>query len=647
MKRGLARRTPVHAPPARVDARTTRSRGRSLLGVLLLGPFLAQADATIANVATPSIHANLGASGAALELVIGGYLIAFALLLITGARLGQTHGYRRMFLAGVAVFSFASLTCGLAPDPGVLVVARVLQGSGAALMFPQTLTGIQLNFTGAERKRAIGLYALALSSGAVIGQILGGVVISANLAGTHWRSIFLINVPVGAAAIAGALKYLPADDRRASRRVDLTGVATLAASMLLLVLPLVLGRVDGWPTWSWLCLAASLPAWALFLLVEKRQHARGVSPLVNVQVLARSAVTWSLLTLFVATGTYYALLFTLAQYLQQGLGHSPFVSGFTLVPWVAAFGLAGQVVRRLPARTAAFAPAVGCLLLTTAYAAISVTLFTGSHPLGLFIALLGAGGFGLGIQFSALIAHLTNAVPSDYASDISGVSTTTGQIGGAIAVAAFGTWYLSVAHAGSFHATHAFAVVTAGLAAVALVASGAARRATRGNKPRHAGSISRVIAFYGPLAQAANRWAEQLDEHDRYPDTLSAFLALCHRAGQKRPTPLLLRYRTGDWNALHQDIYGEIAFPFQIVTVLDRPGGDFHGGEFVLLEQRPRAQSRAHVIHLQRGAFLIFTTRQRPVRGSRGYYRAAIRHGVSTLTDGQRTTLGMIFHDAS
>jgi hypothetical protein len=109
----------------------------------------------------------------------------------------------------------------------------------------------------------------------------------------------------------------------------------------------------------------------------------------------------------------------------------------------------------------------------------------------------------------------------------------------------------------------------------------------------------------------------------------------------------MLRYQAGDWNALHQDIYGEIAFPLQIVTVLDRPGEDFHGGEFVLLEQRPRAQSRAHVIQLQRGAFLIFTTRQRPVRGSRGYYRAAIRHGVSTLTDGQRTTLGVIFHDAA
>jgi hypothetical protein len=153
-------------------------------------------------------------------------------------------------------------------------------------------------------------------------------------------------------------------------------------------------------------------------------------------------------------------------------------------------------------------------------------------------------------------------------------------------------------------------------------------------------------AFYPPLAEAANRWAERLGTDDGYPADLEAFLDRCHAAGQTRPTPLILRYGPGDWNALHQDLYGDVAFPFQVVTVLDRPGEDFEGGEFVLLEQRPRAQSRAHVMRLRRGAFLIFTTRQRPVRGSRGFYRAAMRHGVSTLTTGRRTTLGIVFHDA-
>jgi MFS family permease len=153
---------------------TRAAREARLLAVLLVAPFMAQVDATIANVATPAIHADLGASGAALQLVIGGYLIAFAVLLISGARLGKTHGYRRIFVLGVSVFTLASLLCAVAPGPTVLIAARVIQGAGAALMFPQTLSGIQLNFSGRQRARAISLYAISLSSGAVVGQILGG-----------------------------------------------------------------------------------------------------------------------------------------------------------------------------------------------------------------------------------------------------------------------------------------------------------------------------------------------------------------------------------------------------------------------------------------------------------------------------------------
>ncbi len=151
--------------------------------------------------------------------------------------------------------------------------------------------------------------------------------------------------------------------------------------------------------------------------------------------------------------------------------------------------------------------------------------------------------------------------------------------------------------------------------------------------------------LYPPLAEAANRWAERLGDDVRYPAGLDGFLERCHAAGQTRPTPLILRYGAGDWNALHQDVYGDVAFPFQAVMLLTDPA-EFEGGEFVLLEQRPRAQSRAHVLRLERGALTIFTTRVRPAEGTRGYYRAAMRHGVSTLGAGSRTTLGIVFHDA-
>ena len=154
-------------------------------------------------------------------------------------------------------------------------------------------------------------------------------------------------------------------------------------------------------------------------------------------------------------------------------------------------------------------------------------------------------------------------------------------------------------------------------------------------------------AFYGHLAPIANRWSGLLGgATDAFPLAHEDLLARCHAAGQERPTPLILRYGAGDWNALHQDLYGDVAFPLQVLTVLSEPGEDYEGGEFVLLEQRPRAQSRAHVITPPRGAFVIFPTQARPNAGKRGHHRVGMRHGVSTVTAGQRTALGLIFHDA-
>ncbi|HEX6521738.1 MAG TPA: MFS transporter [Streptosporangiaceae bacterium] len=448
-----------------------------LLGVLLIGPFMAQADATIVNVATPSIHASLGGSGAALQLVVGGYLIALAVLLITGARLGQAYGYRRAFLAGVCVFSLASLAAALAPSPVVLVVARVVQSAGAAVMFPQTLTGIQLHFTGPDRARAIARYAMALSAGAVSGQILGGLLVSANVAGLGWRAVFVVNIPVGLAAMIAALRFLPADDRRQSR-LDLAGVGLLSASILLLVIPLTLGRSAGWPDWAWACLVASLPVAAAFAAVERLIAARGGAPLLNIGLLAVPVVRWGLAALAIATSTYYALMFTLAQYLQIGLGWSAVASGLTLVPWVAAFGLAGYVVRHLP--DSRWLPAGGCLLLAAAFGGIAAGLLAGQHGVALLAPLFGIGGLGLGIQFAVLAGRMTAAVPSRYASDISGVSSTVIQIGGSIGVAAIGALYLSQARGVSqaHHAAHAFAVTALALCGLALTASISAYRAT-------------------------------------------------------------------------------------------------------------------------------------------------------------------------
>jgi MFS family permease len=445
---------------------------RWALAVWLTSLFMTQLDVTIVNVATPAIHAHLGASGAELELVVGGYLLAYAVLLITGARLGQMLGYRRVFLAGLATFSGASLACGLAPDPIVLIAARVAQGGGAALMVPQVLSAIQLELHGARRAQALGLYTVAASAGAVTGQILGGVLVFAG----GWRPIFLLNVPIGVAAMAIGMRVLPADrERDASRGVDVAGVVALSAALLPAILALSLGRQEGWPAWTWACLAASPLALASFVAAERRVAARGATALVDLRVLARPAVSWGLLAQAAVASTYYALLFTLAVYLQQGLGRSALASGLTLVSWVAAFGVAGQLLRRWGARIGALASPAGCLVLAVAYVAISGVLIAQPRAEAPLVVALGIGGLGLGIQFSAMLTHLTGTVAPRHAPDISGLFTTVMQVAGAVGVAAFGSAYLSMAGAGD--AGHAFAVVTGGFALVALLAAAMARRA--------------------------------------------------------------------------------------------------------------------------------------------------------------------------
>jgi MFS family permease len=462
------------------DMTKTDKRGAGVLAVLLMGLFITNVDVAIVNVATPSIHDRLNASGSALQFVVSGYVLSYAMLLITGARLGDIHGYRRLFLVGLCVFTLASLGCGLAPDAAALIAARVVQGIGAALMVPQVLIGIQLHFSGDARSRVLGLYSVALSLGAVVGQVAGGVLISADLFGLGWRPIFLINVPIGAALFAAALRYLPADPGGRPRRLDLWGVATLSASVLLVLPPLMLARAEGWPVWVWLCLAASLLPLAAFIAVERRISALGGAPLINLHLLSQPAIAWALAAFAAASMTYFALLFTLALYLQQGLGESALYSGCALVSWVAAFGIGGPVVRHLPARLTPLVAPFGYLVLAAAYLAISGCLFAGHFGAVAQFVLLGLGGFGLGIGYTANIRHLTSAVEARYAPDISGLITTNSQIAGVTGVATFGTAFFALAsQPGPAVATHAFAIVVAGFAIAALLATIAVYRSSQ------------------------------------------------------------------------------------------------------------------------------------------------------------------------
>jgi MFS family permease len=462
-----------------VIAERTR-RAKVVLAVLLTGTFMANVDTAIVNVAAPSIQEGLQASGGALQLVVSSYVLAYAMLLITGARLGDMHGYGRIFVVGLAGFTLASLACGLAPSATALILARVVQGVGAALMVAQVLSGIQLTFAGPERARAIGAYAVALSVGAVAGQVLGGVLIAANLLGSAWRPAFLINVPIGLALLVAAVRLLPMRQAERARPLDLRGVATLSLAVLLLVVPLIVGRDQRWPLWTWACLAASVPALAAFVAIERRSESPGGYPLVNLHVLAHPAVAWGLTASGAALGTYFAMLFVLALYLQQGLGQSPLYSGLALVSWVAAFGLSGPVLGRLPPNRVPLFSAIGFLLLAAAYLGIAASVILGQSAGAPLFALLGLGGLGLGLGRTATVAHVTNSIPDRYAADLSGLINTNSQLSGVAGVALFGTLYLSLAaQPGPDPALPAFAVVNAAFAVTTLLAAAAAYRSIR------------------------------------------------------------------------------------------------------------------------------------------------------------------------
>jgi predicted MFS family arabinose efflux permease len=451
---------------------TDHSRG-TMLAVLLTGQFMANVDTAVANIAAPALQADLNATEGQAAMVVSAYVVAFAVLLVTGARLGSSIGYRRVFLTGLQLFTLASLACGLAPDVRTLTVARFVQGAGAALMVPQVLSGIQLSYAGRDRVKALGWFSIALSGGAVAGQVLGGVLISADLFGSSWRPIFLVNVPIGIALTIAGLRHLdPA--RGVKQPVDARGVVTLSATVLLVIVPLLLGSERGWPAWSWICLALSLPMLALFEYGERRAAASGGRPLIARQVLRNPRVRAGLLAHGATTGSYFALLFVLALYLQQGLGKSPAYSGLAMVVWVAAFGIAGPLLPRLP-EGIRWLPVLGCAVLGTGYLAVLTYLLGGGTSGPLLFALLGIGGFGLGISANTLIGGITSSMPTQYAADLSGVVATNAQLSGAFGVALAGAVYSGL----STDPQYALSVVLAGFVALSLVGVGASYRLVR------------------------------------------------------------------------------------------------------------------------------------------------------------------------
>lgn len=420
-----------------------------LLGIVLAGQFLAVLDVFIVNVAAPTMRTELGTSGAELQLIIAGYTISYAVLLITGARLGGLLGHRRMYLGGLALFTAASLACGLAATSGQLIAFRLVQGVGAAAMIPQVLSLIQHHFRGTERVRALGVYAAVLATGAAAGQIVGGVLVSADVFGWTWRPVFLVNVVVGIPLLVLGARLLPRDEPRAAAggapsggAIDRGGLVLLAAAVTLFTVPLVLGQELDWPLWGWAMLAGSVVAAGAFATYEPSLARRGGVPLFPPRVVRAPGMPVAIVRSLLAMVLNGAFMFVMALHLQAGLGFGALRAGLTFVPTAVAFGVAGLTWQRLPERLRPALVPAGFLTTTVSFLAVGLAMRDGGEGGPGFYAGLTGVGAGLALAFSPNLTGALALVRPEDAPHASGLMTTTAQLGGLVGVATIGTLYL-------------------------------------------------------------------------------------------------------------------------------------------------------------------------------------------------------------
>ncbi|MEL5959538.1 MFS transporter [Streptomyces sp. CLV115] len=464
----------------------TDNRSGRVLALVLAAQFMALLDIFIVNVAAPTIRSELHASGAGLQLVVAGYTITYAVLLITGARLGDLLGHGRAHLIGLGVFTAASLACGLAAGTGQLIAFRLVQGAAAAVMIPQVLSLIQRHFTGEARTRALGAYSAVLATGAAAGQVLGGVLVSADLFGAGWRPVFLVNVPIGLVLLVLGHRVLPREPRTAPGRVrararglDLPGLVLLAAAVTLLTVPLVLGQELDWPLWSRFCMAVSVGLFTVFAAYESRLAARGGAPLIAPGVLRVPGIARAALRILLVMAINGGFLFAMTLHVQGGLGCSPLRAGLMFAPTALVFGVAGLTWRRWPAGLQSALVPGGFVLAAVASVAVGLLMCGGGDGGPVLYAAFAAMGAGLALGFSPTLTRaLADVRPKD-AADASGVLVTVTQLGQLTGVAAFGTLYLNRLDAqgvqGSGQALWVCALALAA-AAVAGAAAGLVRR---------------------------------------------------------------------------------------------------------------------------------------------------------------------------
>jgi EmrB/QacA subfamily drug resistance transporter len=433
------------AEPGRAPGGADPRRWAALAVVLAAG-FMQLVDISIVNVAIPSIQRDLDATYAQIQWVLAGYQLAFAVMLITGGRLGDIFGRKRMFMIGMSGFTLASALCGLAQSPEMLIGSRVLQGLFGAIMFPQILSVIQVTFPPKERAGAFGMFGATIGLATIMGPLVGGLLIEADLFGLQWRPIFLVNVPIGILALAAAARYLIESRAPRALRLDPIGVAIVTAGLLLLVYPLVQGRDLDWPLWTFLSMAAAVPVLVAFAVYERHKKRLDGSPLIDLDLFRQRSFVPGLAVagIFFMGIPAFFLIFSL--WLQIGLGFSALHAGVTGVPFAVGSALASAASVRLAPALGRRVLSAGSLLLVAGMAGLIWTVdhYGGAvHSWQLIPALL-VCGLGLGLVIAPLVNVVLAGIRGQDAGAASGVLSTVQQVGGAVGVALIGVIFFGL-----------------------------------------------------------------------------------------------------------------------------------------------------------------------------------------------------------
>jgi len=429
-----------------VQERATPSTSiRAALGLaaVLAATFMGQVDGFIVTVAAPSIQRDLPASFGQIQLVGAGYVLACAAGLITGGRLGDRYGRRRVFLAGVAVFTLASLVCGLASDAEMLIATRFLQGAAAAALVPQELALVRAMFPDEKRHaRAISLYGVVLGLGVICGLAGGGFLVHWDVAGIGWRSVFLINVPIGVLILAAGRAALAESRSGTPPGLDPAGAALTAVVLPALLLPLVFGHEPGVSGWIWWTPVAGLAGIVALIAQQRALSGRGGQPLFPGRVLTTRGIPAGLAALITFFGGNAGLFLVFTYYVQTGLGRDPLAAGLMFVPLGLGFAAGSAISGRIAGRLGRRLPIGGCVFLAVALLAhLAVVRATVEAQTVLLGVAIGVVGLAEGLVVSPLIASLFDAVTADDAGVVSGAAATATQVGLAIGFASVGSWY--------------------------------------------------------------------------------------------------------------------------------------------------------------------------------------------------------------